>query len=91
MILLKREDLVTEIANRMEMPKSVVRNLVKTYEDVIVDEIEHGGCVKLHGFMLIENKSVGEKRFVNPKTKEEQVIPAKEKIKIKAGCKFMKE
>lgn len=82
---MSRNELISDIANRLELSKKDVAVFVEAYETAIIDAIKNGDSVSLYGFMKIERKEKKEYIGHGFGTKERKVVPAHEYVKIRPG------
>lgn len=87
---MNRTELITAIAEKTEFSKKDVETIVKTFEEVIKEELVNKNEVKLTGFGTFSVTERAERNGVNPQTQESIVIPASTVPKFKAS-KSLKE
>lgn len=82
---MNRTELVNAIAEATELKKKDVENVLKTFSDVVSEQLKKGDKVQLVGFGTFEVSERSARKGINPKTKEEITIAASKTPKFKAG------
>ena len=80
-----KTELVAAIAEKVDMPKTKVDEVVGAMTDVITETMAKGDKVALLGFGTFEAVDKPESTALNPRTKETIVVPAHKAPKFKAG------
>ena len=82
---MNKAELVAALAESMEVTKKEAEKFLKTFEDVVTEELKKGGKVQLVGFGAFETKHREPRIGRNPRTKEAVEIPATTVPVFKAG------
>ena len=82
---MNKAELVAALAESMEVTKKEAEKFLKTFEDVVTEELKKGGQVQLVGFGTFEVGQRPSRTGINPRTKESIQIPAAKTPKFKAG------
>jgi nucleoid DNA-binding protein len=85
-----KNDMVAEIAKRMNMPQTDVKRIVQMVLDGITEVLVTEGRLELRNFGIFEMKSRKPRKARNPKTGETVMVPARKAVTFTAG-KFMKD
>ena len=93
---MKRAEFIKLVSERFEVPQTKAKEMIETFEDVIVEGLKTDGEVPLldSKFKLTDVKAKPEKQGRNPKTGESMMIPAKPattKVVFKVGKKLKDE
>ena len=83
--MINREQLVARIAERTGDYKTDVRHFISAYEEVVKEILLDGEDIHLHGFLTFMQKEHSPKSYLNPRTNEKEIVPAKKKIKVKVS------
>ncbi len=80
-----KNDIVSEISERMSIPKSKAKKIVDAFFDEIKMGLKKSERVELRGFgvFVVRNKKTGVAR--NPRTNEEVEIKKGKTVKFRAG------
>lgn len=87
---MNKAELVDKTAELTGHTKKSIELTLKTYADIISDELAKGGKVQMVGFGTFETRKRAARTGVNPQTKEKITIPASVAPVFKAG-KALKE
>lgn len=87
---MNRTELIAAMAERSGLSKKLAEGALKSFIDVVSEELRKGEKVQLVGFGTFEISERPEREGVNPRTKEVMHIPASKAPKFKAG-KGLKE
>lgn len=87
---MNKTELVDKMAELTGHTKKSIELTLKTYTDIISDELAKGGKVQMVGFGTFETRKRAARTGVNPQTKEKITIPASVAPVFKAG-KALKE
>ena len=85
---MNKTELIAAVAEQAELTKKDAEKAVKAFTDVIAAELKKGEKVQLVGFGTFEVKERGERKGINPRTKEEITIAASKTPVFKAGNPF---
>ena len=83
-----KAELVAALAESMEVTKKEAEKFLKTFEDVVTEELKKGGKVQLVGFGTFEVRSRSERQGRDPRTNNPITIPASKAPAFKAGKAF---
>lgn len=88
---MKKKELVEAIANRTDMPKTRVEEVIEAFEEAVTKTLAQGGEVTLTGFGAFKVSHRKARMGVNPQNPSQKIqIPAVNVPKFKAG-KGLKE
>lgn len=82
---MNKAELVSALAESMEVTKKEAEKFLKAFEEVVTDELKKDGKVQLVGFGTFEVGKRPARTGINPRTKEAIQIPAAKTPKFKAG------
>ena len=82
---MNKTELIAAVAEKAEISKKDAEKAVKAVFDAITEEMVKGEKVQLVGFGTFEVKERGERKGINPRTKEEITIAASKLPSFKAG------
>ena len=85
-----KKDLVDRIADKSGCKRVVVKRIVQTFLDEIVDELGHGNRLEFRDFGVFEIRARAARVAQNPKTMEKVFVPEKRTVKFKIG-RLMKQ
>jgi integration host factor subunit beta len=85
-----KKELVYKIAEKIDIPQSIVKVVIQNLLDEIVSELIKGNRVEFRDFGVFEVKERAARTAQNPKTLEKVKVSAKRKVKFKMG-RLMKE
>jgi integration host factor subunit beta len=85
-----KKELVNRIADRTSHTKVVVKEILQTFLDEIIDELALGNRLEFREFGVFEVKERRARRAQNPRTLEKVEVPAKRVVKFKVG-RLMRE
>lgn len=80
-----KKELVNRIADRTSHTKVVVKEILQTFLDEIIDELALGNRLEFREFGVFEVKERRARRAQNPRTLEKVEVPAKRVVKFKVG------
>lgn len=87
-----KEDLILSVAGAGDVSKTEAEKQINNVFDGLqnlMDGMEAGDKLQLVGLMTVEITHKPEHKAKNPSTKEEVVVPAQNKVKIKAGKRLV--
>lgn len=87
---MKKSELVNVIAEKGEYTKKEANDILNIVLDSITEALQAGDKVSITGFGTFQVKERGEKKCINPRTKQETICPASKAPVFKAG-KTLKE
>jgi DNA-binding protein HU-beta len=82
---MNKTELIAAMAEKTELSKKDAEKALNAFIDVVKEELQKGEKIPLVGFGNFEVAERGERKGINPKTKEEITIPASKSPKFKAG------
>ena len=86
---MNRSELVDAIAEKVDdVSKGKVEEVVRTFEEVVRDQVTGGEKVTLQGFLAFENQETSARKGRNPRTGESVDVPAGKRVKVTAGSTF---
>ena len=85
-----KKELVNRIADRTGHTKVVVKEVLQSFLDEIIEELAYGNRLEFREFGVFEVKERQARRAQNPRTLEKVDVPAKRVVKFKVG-RLMKE
>ena len=80
-----KKELVNRIADRTGHTKVVVKEVLQTFLDEIIQELSIGNRLEFREFGVFEVKERRARRAQNPRTLEKVDVPAKRVVKFKVG------
>lgn len=85
-----KKDLVDRIADKTGNKRVVVKRVVQSFLDEIVDELGGGNRLEFRDFGVFEIRARAARVAQNPKTMEKVYVPSKRTVKFKVG-RLMKQ
>ncbi|MCZ6598155.1 MAG: integration host factor subunit beta [Planctomycetota bacterium] len=80
-----KKELVSRIAEKTGQTKVVVKEILQTFLDEIIDELALGNRLEFREFGVFEVRERAARRAQNPRTLEKVSVPAKRVVKFKVG------
>jgi integration host factor subunit beta len=80
-----KKELVNRIADRTGQTKVVVKEILQTFLDEIIDELALRNRLEFREFGVFEVRERAARRAQNPRTLEKVSVPAKRVVKFKVG------
>ena len=80
-----KKELIDRIAEKCSHKRVVVKKIIQTFLDEIVDELGHGNRLEFRDFGVFESKLRAARTAQNPKTLERVSVPSKRTVKFKVG------
>ena len=80
-----KKNLVDAIAERTGEKRSVVKDIVQQFLDVVVEEMGEGNRIEFRDFGVFEVKARAARVAQNPRTLERIPVPPKRTVKFKPG------
>ena len=80
-----KKELIDRIAEQSGHKRVVVKRIVQTFLDEIVDELGRGNRLEFRDFGVFESKVRASRTAQNPKTLERVSVPSKRTVKFKVG------
>jgi integration host factor subunit beta len=85
-----KKELIDRIAEKSSHKRVVVKRIIQSFLDEIIDELGQGNRLEFRDFGVFESKLRAARTAQNPKTLERVSVPAKRTVKFKVG-RLMKE
>jgi DNA-binding protein HU-beta len=85
---MKKAEFIDLIAEKNGFTKKEAGELVKIFEEAVLEGLAEDGEINLTGFIKFEKVLVAAKEARNPKTGEKVKVPAQTKIKAKISSSF---
>lgn len=85
---MNKTEFITSVAEKSGLSKTDAKKAVDAFIETVSDEMKTGGKVSLLGFGSFSISERGERKGVNPATKQTITIPARKAIKFKAGAEL---
>ena len=80
-----KKELVNRIAERTGQTKVIVKDILQSFLDEIIDELALGNRLEFREFGVFEVRERAARRAQNPRTLEKVSVPAKRVVKFKVG------
>ena len=80
-----KKELVNRIADSTGQTKVVVKEILQSFLDEIIDELALGNRLEFREFGVFEVRERAARRGQNPRTLEKVSVPAKRVVKFKVG------
>lgn len=80
-----KKELVDRVADLTGNKRVVVKKVIQTFLDQIIDELGNGNRLEFRDFGVFETKKRAARMAQNPKTLERVRVPAKRSVKFKTG------
>lgn len=90
MATITKKELIDRIAEQSGSKRVVVKRVIQSFLDMIVDELGSGNRLEFRDFGVFESKLRAARVAQNPKTLERVSVPEKRTVKFKIG-RLMKE
>ena len=90
MATITKKQLIDRIAEQTTNKRVVVKRIIQTFLDEIIDELGSGNRLEFRDFGVFESKNRAARVAQNPKTLERVTVPPKRTVKFKVG-RLMKE
>ncbi|HEY3243284.1 MAG TPA: HU family DNA-binding protein [Phycisphaerae bacterium] len=85
MATITKKELIDRISEKCSTKRPVVKRVIQTFLDEIVDELATGNRLEFRDFGVFESKLRAARTAQNPKTLERVEVPAKRTVKFKIG------
>ena len=82
---ISRENIAESIHREFGFPRKECLDVVNDIIDIIISGLQSQGFVKIHNFGTFKLKQKKSRLGRNPKTKEEFIIPKRQKLTLKAS------
>ena len=90
MSTITKKEVIDRIAENTNTKRAVVKPVVQSFLDEIIDELAKNNRLEFRDFGVFETKMRAARRAQNPKTMEQVQVPAKRNVKFKMG-RLMKQ
>ena len=90
MSTITKKVVIDRIAEKTNTKRAVVKPVIQTFLDEIIDELAKNNRLEFRDFGVFETKMRAARRAQNPKTMEQVHVPAKRSVKFKMG-RLMKQ
>ncbi len=90
MATITKKELIDRIAEQTASKRVVVKRIIQTFLDEIIDELGSGNRLEFRDFGVFESKNRAARVAQNPKTLERVSVPPKRTVKFKVG-RLMKQ
>jgi integration host factor subunit beta len=80
-----KKDLIDRIADRTGNKRVVVKRIIQSFLDDIIEELGQGNRLEFRDFGVFESKIRAARTAQNPKTLERVEVPEKRTVKFKVG------
>ena len=85
-----KKELIDRIAEKTQAKRVVVKRIVQSFLDEVVEELAKNNRLEFRDFGVFETKTRAPRVAQNPKTLERVQVPAKQTVKFKMG-RLMKQ
>ena len=85
MATVTKKELMDRIAERECCKRTVVKRIVQSFLDSIVEELGNGNRLEFRDFGVFESKIRAPRQAQNPKTMDKVQVPSKRTVKFKVG------
>ena len=90
MSTITKKEVIYRIAENTNTRRAVVKPVVQSFLDEIIDELAKNNRLEFRDFGVFETKIRAARKAQNPKTMEQVLVPAKRNVKFKMG-RLMKQ
>lgn len=90
MATITKKELIDRIAEAEGCKRVLVKRIVQSFLDSIIDELSNGNRLEFRDFGVFESRIRAARQAQNPKTMEKVPVPPKRTVKFKVG-RIMKE
>lgn len=80
-----KKELIDRIAEKSSHKRVVVKRIIQSFLDEIIDELGRGNRLEFRDFGVFESKVRAARTAQNPKTLERVSVPSKRTVKFKVG------
>ena len=85
MATVTKKDVIDRIADQESCKRVLVKRIIQSFLDVIVDELSQGNRLEFRDFGVFESKIRASREAQNPKTMDKVLVPSKRTVKFKVG------
>jgi len=90
MATVTKKELIDRIADHEVCKRVVVKRIIQSFLDSIINELGHGNRLEFRDFGVFECRTRAPRRAQNPKTLDKVQVPSRRTVKFKAG-RILKE
>ena len=90
MATIKKKELIDLIAERSQAKRILVKQIVQSFLDEIINQLCRGNRLEFRDFGVFETKKRAARTAQNPKTIQRVEVPARRTVKFKMG-RLMKD
>lgn len=90
MATITKKELIDRIAEKTQAKRIVVKRIVQSFLDEVIDELAQNNRLEFRDFGVFETRTRAARQAQNPKTLERVEVPAKRTVKFKMG-RLMKQ
>lgn len=80
-----KKELIDRIADSTQEKRIIVKKIVQTFLDEIIDELSKSNRLEFRDFGVFETRERASRMAQNPKTLERVQVPSKSTVKFKMG------
>ena len=80
-----KKELIDRISERGSQKRVVVKRIIQSFLDEIIEELGRGNRLEFRDFGVFESKQRAARVAQNPKTLERVTVPSKRTVKFKTG------
>ena len=85
MSTITKKELIDRIAETTQAKRVVVKRIVQSFLDEVVEELSHDNRLEFRDFGVFETRTRAARVAQNPKTLERVPVPCKRTVKFKMG------
>ena len=85
MATVTKKELVDRIADHTGTKRVIVKKIVQSFLDSMIEELGHGNRLEFRDFGVFETKERAARTAQNPKTLQRVEVPPKRTVKFKVG------
>ncbi len=85
MATVTKKELIERVSQRSQTKRTLVKRIVQSFLDEVVDELSKGNRIEFRDFGVFESKLRAARIAQNPKTLERVEVPPKLTVKFKIG------
>ena len=85
MATITKKELIDRIAESEFCQRAVVKRIIQTFLDAIIEELGNGNRLEFRDFGVFESRIRAARRAQNPKTLDKVQVPPKRTVKFKVG------
>ncbi|MAE28896.1 MAG: HU family DNA-binding protein [Planctomycetota bacterium] len=86
-----KKQLVNRLAEKTGQTKVVVKEIVQSFLDEIIDELSRGNRLEFREFGVFEVRARAARRAQNPRTLEKVEVPEKRVVRFKVGRRMREQ